>query len=344
MSNLASVLALLQKDGLQIGGLADVPREHGGVSWGLAGLDQHFKTRGVPRGRITQIVGEQNCGKTNLALSVIASLHTDVDAGRVPRGTVLFVDTERTFEEEYMRTMGVAVDDPARFILMRPDDGIEAIDAMEKLIDTGEIDLVVLDSITFLIPRQMLEADVGKILPAIQARQNSMLVQRLVGKIARNNVAFVIVNHLGSLMKQDAYGNAILEPRGGAMLQNSTSVMVWLKKTARPVGDDGKPVTNADMNESVASLVTIVVHKNKLGAQHRNVPAQLVFGSGFDPVFDLFAVAIDRGVLAQKGAWVQYGPDGSKGKWNGKARCLDALAEDIELFQQLRAEVLAVEQ
>lgn len=156
MSKLQDVMAQLNKKhkGALVGSVAEVPRESGGISFGLTGLDRMFKTRGVPRGRITQIVAEQNAGKSTLAMGAISALHTAVDAGREKRGMVLFIDTERTFDEDYARQLGVQVDDPAKFLLMRPDDGIEAIDAIEKLIDTGELDLVVLDSITFLIPRE----------------------------------------------------------------------------------------------------------------------------------------------------------------------------------------------
>ncbi len=337
MSKLASVLAELKKDKVAIGGLTEVPRESGGISWGLVGLDRMFKTRGVPRGRITQLVAESNAGKSTMALGVIAALHADVDAGRTPRGTVVFIDTERTFEEDYARVIGIDVDNPDRFILMRPDDGVDAIDAMERLINTGEIDLVVLDSVTFMIPRAMLEADVGKQLPAVQSRQNSMMVQRLVGPLAKHNVALLVVNHLGGTMRADHYGNPILEPRGGAMLLNATSAMLWLKKTARPVGTDGKPTK--DMNDSVAVAVTIRIHKNKLGRQNYELPARMVFGSGFDSVYDLFNTAVTLGVFEQRGAGVYWGTE----KWNGENATVSALAEDGELFRWVREAGLAAD-
>ncbi|TDE87356.1 AAA family ATPase [Deinococcus sp. S9] len=337
MSKLQDVMAELNKKNKEtfVGSITEVPRESGGISFGLTGLDRMFKTRGVPRGRITQLVAEANAGKSTLAMGVIASLHTAVDAGREKRGMVLFIDTERTFEEDYARNIGVQVDDASKFLLMRPDDGIAAIDAIEKLIDTGELDLVVLDSITFLIPRAYLEMEADKNLPAAQSRQNSMLVQRLIGRLAKTNTAMLIVNHLGSGFKVDSYGNPILDPRGGRMLANATSALVWLKKSKRPVDEKGNPTK--DLNDGVAADVTITIKKNKLGRQDYEIPARMVFGQGFDPVYDLLQTAIDTGVVQKKGAWTYFGEQ----KWNGENALLQALSEDVDLYQKLREAVLA---
>lgn len=341
MSKLSEVLKAARGKGVNIGGYDEMTHEHGGISTGLVGIDRHLETGGFPRGRISQVLGEQNSGKSNLLLGTMATLHSDWDAGRVERGRVFFINAERGFSAEYAQKLGVQLRDPNKTIHFSPDDGIEALDYIEQVIDTGEIDLVVLDSITGMIPRGLLAMDPDKNLPAVQARQNGMLAQRLIGRLARTNTAFVYVNHMAGGFQQDRFGNTIKKARGGDMLQNFTSFTLRTKKTARPVGEDGKPVVEA--NDSVATMVNIIVDKNKVGRQFQEIPARLEFFSGFDQVYDVVQEALTLGILNKaSGSWVYLGTKESHShKWISENAARQGVAEDAELFQQLRRAVLA---
>jgi len=281
------------------------------------------------------VVAQNNAGKSNLVMQVAATLATNVDKGLEKRGMTIYCDSENTYDPVYAEILGMNTD-PSRLLVMKPTDGIEWLDAIEQLIKTGEVDLVILDSLTFLTPKAMLEADPGKNLPAVQARQNSMLVLRLTGLIARYNVAMVVVNHLTGTMKQDFHGNAILEIRGGDMVKNAMSLILWMHKAPSPVDEKGKPVKKADMNGAVGADITIDIYKNKLGRQNYRVPARFIFGSGFDVVYDLVQTAFATGVVEKKGAWCMFGDH----KWNGENKMIEALYEDAELREQIRAVIL----
>lgn len=332
---LAKAMDELHKKGISVAGLY---RENGTISTGLTGVDRFFEGFGLPRGQITVVISQQNMGKSTFALGVAAQLHADVDQGKAKRGRILFIDTEKTYRPNYARKLGVDVDNPDRFIYADPDDGMEAIELIETLVDTGEIDLVILDSITFMVPRAMLEADVSKSLPAVQARQNSALVLRLVGRLHRTGTAMLIINHNNtSFGKTDFHGNPILDDRGGDMLKNATSVKLWLKKANKPLGLDGKPVT--DLNNSAAAAVTIRIDKNKTGRQQVQIPARMIFGEGFDAIYDLYQVALELGIYTKSGAWVYLlgDKDKNEGRWNGEQKAVDELAEDAALYERVRA-------
>ena len=335
--SLTEAMERMRKKGINVGGAY---RENGAISTGLTGVDRYCEGFGIPRGQITVVISQQNMGKSTFALGVAAQLHADVDAGRAARGRVLFIETEKTYRPNYARSLGVDVDNPDRFIYADPDDGMEAIELIETFVDTGEIDLVILDSITFMVPRAMLEMDPDKNLPAVQARQNSQLVLRLVGRLNRTGTAMLIVNHNNtSFGKTDFHGNPILDDRGGDMLKNATSLKLWLKKANKPLGLDGKPVT--DLNDSAAVAVTIRIDKNKTGRQQVQIPARMVFGSGFDAVFDLFQVALDLGIYTKSGAWVYLGTrEKNDGRWNGEQKAVDDLREDADLYRKVREAVL----
>lgn len=324
----------LSKKGITLGTYI----RNGAISTGLAGVDRFFEGSGIPRGQITVVLAEQNMGKSTFALGVAAALHADVVAGREKRGRVLFIDTEKTFRESYARSIGVHVDDPEMWLYADPDDGMDAIEMMEALVDSGEIDLIILDSITFMVPRALLEADPDKNLPAVQARQNSHLVLRLVGRLSRHQTALLIINHNATEFgKTDFHGNAILKDRGGDMLKNATSVKFWLKKAGKPLGVDGKPV--ADLNDSAAAAVNIRIDKNKTGRQQVQIPARMVYGAGFDRIYDLFQIALQLGIYSKGGSWVYLlgNKDANEGRWQGEQAAIDELSEDAGLFERVRA-------
>lgn len=333
MSKLAEALKKINSKSSVVGGYHEVPHESGAISTGMIGLDRYFRDGGIPRGRWSMAYGDANAGKSTMVLGMIAQLHADWDAGRVERGRVLFVNTENAFDDEYARAIGVQVDDPDKFLVTAPDDGMNTIDIIEQLVSTGEIDLVVLDSLTFMVPRAMLELEADKTKqPATFARQNSLFVRRLTGKLARTNTAIMVVNHLVGTMEKDYHGNVIKNPGGGDMIQNACSVKLKLTKKARPLGPDGKPVSSADMNESVASATTVRIEKNKRGRQYVDIDLRLDFQTGFDRIFDTFETATEAGIIVANGARYSYADT----KWHGQQNVLDGLKGNPELFEQIR--------
>ncbi len=334
MSKLAEALKKINSKSSVVGGYHEVPHESGAISTGLIAIDRNFRDGGLPRGRWTQVYGEENAGKSTLLLGMIAKLHEDWDSGKVPRGRVLFMNCENAFDEDYARDLGVHVDDPDKFLISAPDDGMDAIDVMEQMVGTGEIDMVVLDSLTFMVPRAMLEQEVDKTKqPATFARQNSLFVRRMTGRLARTNTAMVVINHLVGTMQQDFHGNVIKNPGGGDMIQRASSVKLRLSKKGRPLGADGKPVSSADINESVASATTVRIEKNKRGRQYLDVDLRLEFENGFDRIFDTFETATEAGIIVANGARYSYADT----KWHGQQNVLDGLKGNPELFEQVRA-------
>jgi recombination protein RecA len=333
MPTLAEAMKKINAKAPVVGGFADVDAPSGAISTGFIGIDRYLRDGGIPRGRWSSVYAPSNSGKSTLALGIIAQMHDDWDAGKIKRGRVLFVNTENTFDEEYARAIGVQVDDPDKFLITAPDDGMVCIDIMEQLVSTGEIDLVVLDSVTFMVPRAMLENEVDKTKqPATFARQNALFVRRLTGKLAKTNTAMLVVNHAVGTMKQDFYGNPINIAGGGEMLRNAMSLILKLNKKDRPIGEDGKGVANKDMNDAVASETTVFIEKNKRGRQFLNIDLRLDFQTGFDKVYDTFVTATEAEVITMAGARYSYGDH----KWHGQNNVLEALRDNPELFNEIR--------
>ncbi len=298
--------------------------ERRAFSTGLAGVDRVIGDwGGVPRGRFSQFYGESASGKSTLAYHVIA------EAQKTTRAVL--IDYEYTFEEEYARALGVDTD---ALTLIQPLTAEEGVEAMQDLAQVTDWGLIVVDSVGAMNPAKLYEYEVNKSLPAARARLIKDMFMRLNPLIARNEIAWLGINHLASTLKLDGGGNPIMIPSGGQAMKYYCTLNVKLFKSARPNTEDGTKDSDA-----VSSNVTATIEKNKLGRSYRKAELELEFMKGFDRVKDLIATAKDLGVIEMTGS--NFNIDGKK--INGKEKFSDFLWSHPAITRKLYADtILAV--
>ncbi|MEW5883829.1 MAG: recombinase RecA, partial [Armatimonadota bacterium] len=156
------------------------------IPTGALSLDLALGIGGIPRGRITELYGNESSGKTTLALSIIAQAQRK-------GGVALFVDAEHAMDVEYARALGVDVD---RLYISQPASGEEALEIMDAVVRTGAVDIVVLDSVAALVPKAEIEGEMGDTHVGIQARMMSQALRKLGGNVSKTNTAAIFINQL----------------------------------------------------------------------------------------------------------------------------------------------------
>lgn len=288
------------------------------IPTGILSLDRAIGLPGIPRGRLTHIYGENSSGKTTTALHIIAAAQRE-------GLTAMLYDFEMTYDPAYGAAIGI---DNESLIYGRPhpDTGGEGVlEIILEVLRTGEVDLLVIDSIATIIPAKKLDSDVGRQLPAIQARLITEYVQRLNPVITWTNTALVCINQLTSTMKADFYGNPILIPRGGMALQYASSLNLRVTSSKR-ANEKDEPETKD---------TKITVDKNKVGKPYLDAELLLKFGVGFDPVTDVISVATSEGLITKNGAWYDIEIDGKNQRVQGEEKLATLLETNLDVFYPL---------
>jgi recombination protein RecA len=254
------------------------------VPTGSLALDHALGIGGLPRGRITEVYGPEGVGKTTLALSVLAQAQR---AG----GTGVFIDTEHALDLGWAATAGV---DTHRLLLCRPASGEQALQVASLLIASGEVAVVVIDSVAGLVPQAELAGQIGDQHPGAQANLLSQALRRLAGPIARAQVAVVATNQLRQ--RAGTPGQA-LYTAGGRALGYYASVRLHLHQPTSVTKHDGV----------VASRIRVQVTKNKLAPAWQVCELEVHSDHALSGEASLLDLGLETGVLSQRGASVSYG-------------------------------------
>ena len=288
-------------------------------STGSIGLDLHLNG-GYPRGKITEIFGPESSGKTTSALHAIADCQRQ-------GGTALFIDLEGSFDPEYAEAIGVNVKDPDKFLYSSPDLGEEALEVAEKIIRTGEIDLVVVDSVATLLPGKEAEGDYGDASMGSQARLMSQGCRKLNPVVKKYGVAFIFINQL-----RDKIGVSFGNPEvtsGGNALKFYASVRVDIRRNGTPIKDkDGNVIGEPRRAKVVKSKISS--HANAV------VTFDIYYGKGIDQYGEILDMAVEANILQKSGAWYSY--EGTKVAQGREASKL-FLQDNLELFEEIRKKV-----
>jgi recombination protein RecA len=254
------------------------------IPTGSLALDYALGVGGLPRGRITEIYGPEGVGKTTLALSVLAQAQR---AG----GTGVFIDTEHALDLHWAATAGV---DTHRLLLCRPESGEQALQVASLLIGSGEVAVVVIDSVAGLVPEAELAGSIGDQHPGAQANLLSQALRQLAGPIARHQVAVVATNQLRQ--RAGTPGQA-LYTAGGRALGYWASVRLHLHQPTSMTKHDGV----------VGVRVGVQVTKNKLAPAWQTAEVEVYGDHGLSGEASLLDLGLEAGLLTQRGASVSYG-------------------------------------
>ena len=254
------------------------------ISTGCLSLDAALGVGGMPRGRVIEIFGPEAGGKTTLALHVIAE-------AQKKGGMAAFIDAEHALDAVYARKLGVDVDN---LLVSQPNSGDEALEIAQTLIQSSAVDVVVVDSVAALVPKQELEGDMGDPQMGLQARLMSQAMRKLKALVNKSQTCLIFINQLR--MKIGVmFGNPETTP-GGRALRFYADVRVDIRRVAAI--KDGDRVIG---NHTRAKVV-----KNKLAAPFRQTEFDLIFGEGISRETDLLDLGVTHGLLEKSGAWYSY--------------------------------------
>ncbi len=281
---------------------------------GSLGLDIAMGIGGYPRGRIVEIYGTEASGKTTLALHAIAE-------AQKMGGIAAFIDAEHAMDPGYAEKLGVQLDN---LVVSQPDTGEQALDIVEKLVQSGAVDLVVIDSVAALVPRSEIEGTIDDQSVGVQARLMSRAIRRLTGVVSRSNTCVIFINQVRH--KIQAYGNPETTP-GGLALKFAASVRLSVHARQSPIQEKG---------QAVGSEVTVKVVKNKLAPPYRVARFDILYGKGISRLGELIDLGLQYEVVRRSGSWYSYG-DLQLGQGRENAR--KYLEEHPDLAQEIERKI-----
>ena len=266
---------------------AGAPQKIPVISTGSIGLDSALGVGGVPRGRIIEIFGPESSGKTTLALHVIAEAQK---AG----GIAAFVDAEHALDPEYARRIGVKL---AELLISQPDTGEQALDIVESLVRSGNVDIIVIDSVAALTPKDEIEGEMGQQHVGKQARLMSQALRKLTAIAARSKTIVIFINQI-RMQIGVMFGNPETTP-GGKALKFYPSVRLDIRRIASIKKGE----------EVVGGRVRVKVVKNKVAAPFKTTEFDLLYNEGISREGELIALGEKFGLVEKAGATYKFNGD-----------------------------------
>ncbi|MBO4884157.1 MAG: recombinase RecA, partial [Clostridia bacterium] len=290
------------------------------IPTGCLHLDFALGVGGLPRGRIIEIYGPESSGKTTLALQAVAE-------AQKMGGTAAFIDAEHALDPIYARALGVDIDE---LYVSQPDNGEQALDICEALVRSGAIDIVVIDSVAALVPKQEIEGDMGESHVGLQARLMSQALRKLAGVISKTNAVAIFINQLREKMGV-IYGNPEVTT-GGKALKFYASVRIDIRK--------GEPIKNG--SEVIGNRAKIKIVKNKVAPPFRVCVVDMLYGEGISKESGLVDLAVERDLLQKSGSWFSYnGERIAQGRDNVRVYLREHPEIRDEIEQRIRADFSA---
>ncbi|MCB9812527.1 recombinase RecA [Candidatus Nomurabacteria bacterium] len=286
---------------------------------GSIGLDDALGIGGYPRGRIIEIFGPESSGKTTL------SLHAVAEAQKMG-GICAFIDAEHAMDPEYAAALGVKLDE---LLISQPDNGEQALEIVESLVRSGKLDVIVIDSVAALTPRDEIEGEMGAHHVGKQARLMSQALRKLTGIVAKSKTVVIFINQI-RMQVGVMFGNPETTP-GGKALKFYTSVRLDIRRIAQIKKGD----------EVVGGRHRVKVVKNKVASPFRTTEFDLIYGEGISSEGELLALGEKYKMVQKSGASYSYTPPGGDESAIVKlGRGYDAARTTLKEDKKLKNEIL----
>ena len=284
------------------------------VSTGSLSLDHALGIGGVPRGRVIEIYGPESSGKTTVALQVVAEVQK---AG----GEAVFIDAEHALDPVYAKRLGVNIDN---LLVSQPDYGEQALQIAEDLANSGAIDIIVIDSVAALVPREEIDGEMGSNHVGRHARLMSQAMRKLSGTIAKSNCIVIFINQLREKVGV-VYGNPEVTT-GGHALKYYSSVRIEIRKK--------ETLKNGD--NVYGNRVRCKVVKNKVAPPFKTAEFDILYGKGISKLGEILDIGILLGVIDKSGSWLSYGGNRIG---QGKDNARKYIESEPELLAEIEAKV-----
>ena len=271
--------------------LGDAPRvDINTIPTGSLGLDMALGVGGIPRGRIIEIFGPESSGKTTLSLHIVAE-------AQKKGGVCAYIDAEHAMDPDYTKKLGVNIDN---LLISQPDTGEQALEIVESLVRTGKIDVIVIDSVAALTPKDEIEGDMGAYHVGKQARLMSQALRKLTAIVARSKTVVIFINQI-RMQIGVMFGNPETTP-GGKALKFYTSVRLDIRKIAQIKKGE----------EVVGSRTRVKVVKNKVAAPFKQTEFDIIYNEGISKEGEMMALGEKFKIVEKVGNSYFYKPNEEK--------------------------------
>jgi recombination protein RecA len=286
------------------------------VSSGSIGLDVALGVGGFPRGRIVEIYGPEASGKTTLAIHAIAE-------AQKKGGICAIIDAEHAFDSAYAQKLGVNIDS---LLISQPDYGEQALEIADRLILSGALDVVVIDSVAALVPKSELEGEMGDSKMGLQARLMSQALRKLTATIHKTNTICIFINQL-----REKIGIMFGNPEtttGGNALKFYSSIRLDIRRMSQI----------KDGDDAVGNHVKVKVVKNKVAPPFRVAEFDIIFGEGISKSGEIIDMGVDMGIIQKSGSWFSY--DSNK-LGQGREAVKQLMTDNPELAAEIEGKIRA---
>ena len=280
------------------------------ISTGSIGLDHALGIGGLPKGRVVEIYGPEASGKTTLTLQVVAECQKT-------GGTAAFIDAEHALDPVYAEKIGV---NTKELLLSQPDTGEQALEITDMLVNSGAIDVIVIDSVAALTPRAEIEGDMGASHVGLQARLMSQALRKLTANIQKSNTMIIFVNQIR--MKIGVMFGNPETTTGGLALKFYSSVRLDIRRIGAIKKGD----------EIVGNQTRVKVVKNKVSPPFKIAEFEIIYGHGISREGEIIDIGVEHELIEKSGAWYSYQTERiGQGKENVRQFLLDnkAISEDL---------------
>jgi recombination protein RecA len=286
------------------------------ISTGSLGLDVALGVGGFPVGRIIEIYGPESSGKTTVAIHTIAE-------AQKKGGICAIIDAEHAFDSGYARKLGVDVDN---LIISQPDYGEQGLEIADRLISSGAVDVVVIDSVAALVPKGELEGEMGDSKMGLQARLMSQALRKLTATISRTGCCCIFINQLREKIGV-MFGNPETTT-GGNALKFYASVRLDIRRISQ--------IKDGDVASGNRTRVKVV--KNKVAPPFRQVEFDIIFGEGISKIGEIIDMGVELGILQKSGSWFAYN-ETKIGQ--GRDAVKQFLQDNVEVAAEIEAKIRA---